>query len=47
MTERAGYLARIRNLSREIAKIFVEERAKLGYPLLSPEEEQNWLEEEN
>ena len=46
VTERAGYLARIRNLSREIAKIFVEERAKLGYPLLSPEEEQKWLEEE-
>ena len=46
VTERAGYLARIRNLSREIAKIFVEERAKLGYPLLSPEEAQKWLEEE-
>lgn len=46
-TERAGYLARIRNLSREVAKIFVAERAKLGYPLLSPEEAQKWLKEEN
>ncbi|MGX7023858.1 glycine--tRNA ligase subunit alpha [Vagococcus hydrophili] len=34
VTERAGYLARIRNMARELAKSFVEEREKLGFPLL-------------
>lgn len=34
VTERAGYLARIRNMARSIAKAFVTEREKLGYPLL-------------
>lgn len=34
VTERAGYLARIRNMARSIAKTFVVEREKLGYPLL-------------
>ena len=34
VTERAGYLARIRNMARELAKTFVEEREKLGFPLL-------------
>ena len=38
VTERAGYLARIRNLARQVAKLFVAEREKLGYPLLAPEE---------
>lgn len=37
VTERAGYLARIRNMARAIAKIFVAEREKLGYPLLNKE----------
>ena len=34
VTERAGYIARIRNLARVVAKTFVAERKKLGFPLL-------------
>ena len=34
VTERAGYLARIRKMARSIAKAFVTEREKLGFPLL-------------
>ncbi|MFD1672189.1 glycine--tRNA ligase subunit alpha [Agrilactobacillus yilanensis] len=34
VTERAGYLARIRNMAHLIARAFVEEREKLGFPLL-------------
>ena len=34
VTERAGYLARIRKMARAIALAFVNEREKLGYPLL-------------
>ncbi len=45
VTERAGYLARIRNMAREVAKIFVAERARLGYPLLSREEAVKLLKE--
>ena len=37
VTERAGYLARIRNMARAVAKIFVAEREKLGFPLLNQE----------
>ena len=33
VTERAGYLARIRNMARSVAKIFVAEREKLGFPV--------------
>lgn len=39
VTERAGYLHRIRNMARKIAKAFVNEREKLGFPLLNQEEE--------
>lgn len=38
VTERAGYLARIRNMAKAIAKAFVEERKKLGFPLIKDEE---------
>ncbi|MDM8278626.1 glycine--tRNA ligase subunit alpha [Ligilactobacillus aviarius] len=38
VTERAGYLARIRNMAKAIAKVFVEERKKLGFPLIKDEE---------
>ncbi|OAQ02293.1 glycine--tRNA ligase subunit alpha [Ligilactobacillus aviarius] len=38
VTERAGYLARIRNMAKAIAKGFVEERKKLGFPLIKDEE---------
>ncbi|ATO43768.1 glycine--tRNA ligase subunit alpha [Loigolactobacillus coryniformis] len=34
VTERAGYLARIRNMARSVARAFVAEREKLGFPLL-------------
>ncbi|MDK1726311.1 glycine--tRNA ligase subunit alpha [Dellaglioa algida] len=37
VTERAGYLARIRNMAKSIAKVFIQERKKLGYPLLKDE----------
>ncbi len=40
VTERAGYLARIRNMARQVAKLFVAEQ-NLGYPLLDPEVAQN------
>ena len=35
VTERAGYLSRIRNMARAVAKIFVAEREKLGFPLFN------------
>ena len=38
VTERAGYLARIRNMAKAIAKAFVEERKKLGFPFIKDEE---------
>ncbi|MBM7543616.1 glycyl-tRNA synthetase alpha chain [Weissella beninensis] len=34
VTERAGYLSRIRNMARLVAKAFIAERKKLGFPLL-------------
>ncbi|SFH59237.1 glycine--tRNA ligase subunit alpha [Pisciglobus halotolerans] len=38
VTERAGFLARIRNMARALAKTFVAEREKLGFPLLKDKE---------
>lgn len=38
VTERTGYITRVRNLARKIAKIYVEEREKLGFPMLKKEE---------
>ncbi len=47
VTERAGYLARIRNMAKSVAKVFVEERKKLGYPLIKDEKlRQELLKEE-
>ncbi|MFV0556851.1 MAG: glycine--tRNA ligase subunit alpha [Lactovum sp.] len=34
VTERAGYMHRVRTMARKLAKTFIEERAKLGFPLL-------------
>lgn len=34
VTERAGYIGRIRNLSRSIAEAYVESRRELGFPLI-------------
>ncbi|WP_261805565.1 glycine--tRNA ligase subunit alpha [Lapidilactobacillus luobeiensis] len=39
VTERAGYLSRIRSMAHKIAKAFVEEREKLGFPLLEHAQE--------
>jgi glycyl-tRNA synthetase alpha chain len=33
VTERTGYIARIRNMARQVAQLYVEQREKLGYPL--------------
>ena len=38
-TERAGYLHRIRIMAKSIAKAFVEERRKRGFPLIHDEKE--------
>ncbi|USS86602.1 glycine--tRNA ligase subunit alpha [Fructilactobacillus cliffordii] len=38
VTERAGYLARIRKMAHGIAQAFVEERRKLGFPLIKDEQ---------
>jgi glycyl-tRNA synthetase alpha chain len=35
VTERTGYIARIRNMARQVAQLYVEQREKLGYPLLA------------
>ena len=40
VTERAGFLSRIRNMARKGARAFVEEREKLGFPLLKNNEEE-------
>jgi len=37
VTERTGYIARIRNLSREVAQTYYAERERLGFPLLKKE----------
>ncbi|QRN86465.1 glycine--tRNA ligase subunit alpha [Clostridia bacterium] len=34
VTERTGYITRIRNLSKSCAKAYVEQREALGYPLM-------------
>lgn len=38
VTERTGYIGRVRNLARSIAHKYVEERERLGYPLMKKEE---------
>ncbi|MFQ3542740.1 glycine--tRNA ligase subunit alpha [Halobacillus rhizosphaerae] len=37
VTERTGYIGRVRNLARKIAKTYVEERERLGFPMLKEE----------
>ncbi|MDQ0088449.1 glycyl-tRNA synthetase alpha chain [Paenibacillus anaericanus] len=34
VTERTGYITRVRNLSRQVAATYLEEREKLGFPML-------------
>ena len=33
VTERAGYIGRIRNISRSVARAYVDSRARLGFPM--------------
>lgn len=47
VTERAGYIARIRRLAREVATTFVAERKRLGYPLLDEKTRQQLLAKED
>ena len=37
VTERADYIGRIRNISREVAKSYLESRKNLGFPLANPD----------
>ncbi len=39
VTERTGFIARVRNMARECAKAYVKQREALGYPLLKDLEE--------
>jgi len=43
-TDRPDYLKRIRYMARLIAKAFLEERAKLSFPLLKDSEADKWVE---
>src|SRR5699024_3751985 len=38
VTERTGYIGRVRNLDRSISKAYIAERERLGYPMLKQEE---------
>lgn len=38
VTERVGYIARVRNIARKCAEKFVEIREEMGYPLLNSEQ---------
>ncbi|WP_161878834.1 glycine--tRNA ligase subunit alpha [Alkalibacterium sp. MB6] len=42
-TDRPDYLKRIRHMARLIAKVFLEERARLNFPLLNDEETDRWI----
>jgi glycyl-tRNA synthetase alpha chain len=39
VTERAGYIGRIRNLSRSVAQAYYESREALGFPMLRQQKE--------
>lgn len=43
-TERPDYLRRIRTMARSIAKAFLNERAKLNFPLLDASDVEKWIE---
>ncbi|MGE5672287.1 MAG: glycine--tRNA ligase subunit alpha [Mycobacterium leprae] len=36
VAERQGYMLRIRNMARQVAKAWLEQRESMGYPLLTP-----------
>lgn len=37
VTERAEYIGKIRNISRDVAKSYLDSRMQLGFPLANPE----------
>jgi len=37
VTERTGYIGKVRNLARTVARVYLEQRQRLGYPLLKDE----------
>lgn len=37
VSERTGYIHRVRNLARDVAKVYLEQREELGFPLLNKE----------
>lgn len=41
VTERTGYIGRVRKMARSIAKAYVEERERLGFPMLKGKEASN------
>ncbi|MER2063618.1 MAG: glycine--tRNA ligase subunit alpha, partial [Alkalibacterium sp.] len=43
-TDRPDYLKRIRHMARLIAKAYLEERAKLSFPLIKDSETAKWVE---
>jgi glycyl-tRNA synthetase alpha chain len=42
VTERTATIGRIRNLARQVAEAWLEERRALGFPLMSEEKRQVW-----
>ena len=38
VSERAGYIQRVRNLARRTAKLYLSQREELGYPLINKED---------
>lgn len=38
VSERTGYIQRVRNLARKVAKLYTQQREEMGYPLLGKEE---------
>jgi glycyl-tRNA synthetase alpha chain len=38
VTERTGYIGRVRRLARMAARAYLEQRERLGFPMLPPEE---------
>ena len=46
VSARANYIGRVRNLAQDIAILFLEERCKLGFPLMSDRvAARKWVEE--
>ncbi|WP_301860894.1 glycine--tRNA ligase subunit alpha, partial [uncultured Megasphaera sp.] len=38
VSERAAFIGRVRNMARACAKAYLEQREKLGFPMLKKEE---------